>query len=100
MQVVLKSLPISPQLPRWTQVVVFQFCELSHTVYAVLTSQIVPTVRKTQKRNVSVFQVLKQENYLVTEFKPRKQSWRKIKHTVATRAVTELKKPKMFIFEL
>lgn len=41
-----KPLPISPQLLRWTQAVVFQFCEVSHTVYAVLAFQRVPTVRK------------------------------------------------------
>lgn len=48
MQLVLKPFPISPQLLRWIQAVVFQFCEVSHTAYAVLIYQIVPRVRKRQ----------------------------------------------------
>lgn len=70
---VFKPLPISPQLLRWTQVVVFQFCELSHTVHAVLTFQIVPTVRKnTREKCFSISSAEnRKESYLVPELKSR-----------------------------
>lgn len=93
-----KPLPISPQLLRWTQVVVFQFYELSHTRHAVLTFQIVPTVRKnTREKRFSVSSAEnRKENYLVPELKSRKWISRKIQHTVVKRTNTKLKRSNLY----